>query len=57
MVERHTVEAQRKSSTHLNHPSLSNALAVASGLFKYSLKTFGPFTQSSPVSQCDPEIV
>ncbi len=34
---------------YLNHPSLSNALAVASGLFRYSLKTFGPFTHSSPV--------
>ena len=47
-------EGAKSRATHRNHPLLSNALAVASGLFKYSLKTFGPFTHSSPVSQCHP---
>lgn len=55
VIELHFGQAHRQRSTHLNHPSLSNALTVASGLFRYSLKTAGPFTQSSPVLLYDPE--
>ena len=32
----------------LNHPSLVNAAAVASGLFQYCLKTLSPLTCKSP---------
>lgn len=44
-------DLQKKQAeyVYLNHPSLSKASFVASALLRYSLKTPGPFTRSSPV--------